>query len=59
MAPATESSNDKIINILGEHDLTQVHRGPTFSAKTPILIKHSDSIPGLFNHECILTDSKY
>ncbi len=57
--------NEKVVDILDEHHLTQVHREPTREGRlldllctnNPSLTKTSNTIPGISDHDVILTDS--
>jgi hypothetical protein len=58
------SVSTRLLEILDDHNLTQIHREPTrehnildlFCTNKPNLVKQSITIPGISDHDIILTD---
>ena len=67
VAPNTNQKgiNERVVNILEDHHLAQIHRAPTRESRLldlhctdhPSLVKQSNSIPGISDHDVVLTDS--
>ena len=65
--PKVQDKNvqQKLINLMSENNLTQVHDQPTRNGKlldlvfttNPSLIKSSVSIPGISDHDIVVTDA--